>query len=171
MAGDFFVHAVNGSLHRRWMWDVSSQLSTRTTYLPSTTDSASARVNGTADSVVADHLGWPSILRDRSKARSRQLPESTDLACSKLATIAHSSSPPLAEQTRIVAEVERRFSVLDELETAVSPIFSAQPGCVGRFCSARSRVLSFPRGVTCPVKGMWYVVLVLRVFDERQLEN
>lgn len=46
-------------------------------------------------------------------------------------------------------------------------IFSAQPGCVSRFCSARSRVLSFPRGVTCPVKGMWYVVLVLRVFDER----
>ena len=28
--------------------------------------------------------------------------------------------PPLAEQTRIVAEVERRLSVVEELETAVN---------------------------------------------------
>jgi hypothetical protein len=30
------------------------------------------------------------------------------------------SLPPLAEQTRIVAEVERRLSVVEELETVVS---------------------------------------------------
>jgi len=30
------------------------------------------------------------------------------------------TSPPLAEQTRIVAEVERRLSVVEELEAAVS---------------------------------------------------
>ena len=31
----------------------------------------------------------------------------------------HVAVPPLAEQTRIVAEVERRLSVVEELETAV----------------------------------------------------
>ena len=30
------------------------------------------------------------------------------------------TSPPLAEQTRIVAEVERRLSVVEDLEAAVS---------------------------------------------------
>ncbi len=115
--GDFFMSRGNGSLHLVGRGTCAQQ-PPHSTIFPDTmirlrlanAISATGWVKGV----------WPSrCIRSQIESRVKTTAGIYKISQPQVETIAI-PLPPLAEQKRIVAEVERRLSVIDELEAAVS---------------------------------------------------
>jgi len=115
--GDFFMSRGNGSLHLVGR-GTSAQKPPQPTIFPDTM----IRIR-LADAVQASgwvRTLWPSrIVRSQIESRVKTTAGIYKIAQPQVEEMAI-PLPPQAEQTRIVAEVERRLSVVEELQSVVS---------------------------------------------------
>lgn len=117
VAGDFFVSRGNGSLHLVGR-GTSAQLAPEPTIFPDTM--IRLRFVSTAQQTRWLPTIWASpVLRRQIEGKVKTTAGIYKISQPQLAAIVI-PLPPLDEQIRIVAEVERRVSVLQELETVVS---------------------------------------------------
>lgn len=115
--GDFFMSRGNGSLHLVGR-GTSAQKPLRPTIFPDTMIrlrlADAVRISGWVPML------WPSrLVRAQIETRVKTTAGIYKIAQPQVEEMVI-PLPPLAEQTRIVAEVERRLSVVDELEAVVS---------------------------------------------------
>ena len=115
--GDFFMSRGNGSLHLVGR-GTSAQKAPQPTIFPDTM--IRLRLAGAVRKSGWIRTLWPSrIVRSQIETRVKTTAGIYKIAQPQVEGMVI-PLPPLAEQTRIVAEVERRLSVVEELESVVS---------------------------------------------------
>ena len=115
--GDFFMSRGNGSLHLVGR-GTSAQKAPRPTIFPDTM--IRLRLAESIRTLGWVRTLWPSrVIRSQIEARVKTTAGIYKIAQPQVEGMVI-PLPPLAEQTRIVAEVERRLSVVEELETVVT---------------------------------------------------